>query len=251
MSYLLDLIVLLILAGFTMRACRRGVMKTLITFAVFLISFLMTMLVSPLVSNMILKNQKFMNDVTQRVAVTLNLEEKLEQLIEDQEAGLMTKKEEIEVDSFLDSVAKYVSVPKSVMKVAEKELNRLGPEAVKKELAGTVTYSISYSIAVSLVRSACFLGIYIVTFLLLRIVAGALNLVSRLPVLRGINKAAGAVMGLAEGLLVVWLADIVLFFVGVSGRGSILESTISGSILTSFLYTHNPILNILGSLFLK
>lgn len=47
--------------------------------------------------------------------------------------------------------------------------------------------------------------IFVALVILLRLAALAINLVLRLPVLSGVNTLGGALLGLLEGMMVVWL----------------------------------------------
>ena len=53
--------------------------------------------------------------------------------------------------------------------------------------------------------------VFSVTNILLRVVAGALNRIARLPVLSTANRTAGLFLGLAKGIGIVWI-----FFVAVT-----------------------------------
>ena len=69
--------------------------------------------------------------------------------------------------------------------------------------------AIAAAVARELVETFAFAILYILIFLalviLLRLAALAINLVLRLPVLSGVNTLGGALLGLLEGMMVVWL----------------------------------------------
>ena len=65
--------------------------------------------------------------------------------------------------------------------------------AVARELVETFAYAILYIL------------IFVALVLLLRLAALAINLVLRLPVLFSVNTFGGALLGLLEGMMVVWL----------------------------------------------
>lgn len=245
----LDIVILIILALFSVRAYKRGIMKTLITFLVVIVAFIMTTVVSPIICNSITSNAEFMESLTGMVEEKLELDKKIGEQIDLQTGGTAIATD-FDVEKLLDSVATYVSVPKQTLKMAKKELKNIAPEKLEKKLVHTISYSISYSIACSVVRGICFLVLYAVTFALLGVVAKTLNLVSRLPVIHGLNKFAGAVMGLLEGLLVIWLIDVVLFLAGFGESGSSIYKIIDGSLIGRMMYQNNPILNLISSIFI-
>ena len=69
--------------------------------------------------------------------------------------------------------------------------------------------AIAAAVARELVETFAFAILYILIFvalvILLRLAALAINLVLRLPVLSGVNTLGGALLGLLEGMMVVWL----------------------------------------------
>lgn len=68
-----------------------------------------------------------------------------------------------------------------------------------------------------------------------------LDLIARLPIICGLNQLAGAFLGLAQGLLILWIAGIVLKFFEAAPIGLILEQQIRASSWLSFLYQYNPL----------
>ena len=65
--------------------------------------------------------------------------------------------------------------------------------AVAEELAHTLVYAVLYILA------------FLILLLLLRLAARGVDLALKLPVLHGANALGGAAIGLAEGVLLVWL----------------------------------------------
>lgn len=55
------------------------------------------------------------------------------------------------------------------------------------------------------IRVIIFTVLFIVFYAFLHIIIVWLNLISRLPILYGLNKIAGAVLGLAEALIFIWV----------------------------------------------
>ncbi len=81
---------------------------------------------------------------------------------------------------------------------------------------------------------------------LIRGIIFALGIVTHLPILHGLNKTAGLVLGFAEGIVLVWL-----FFVAITvcastqTGGQLLKMTAQSSVL-SWLYRNNLLLHWLG-----
>ena len=60
-----------------------------------------------------------------------------------------------------------------------------------------------------------------------------------LPILYGLNKIAGAVLGLAEALIFIWVGALVLTLFSGSEIGKSMITQINGSIWLTWLYDHN------------
>lgn len=97
------------------------------------------------------------------------------------------------------------------------------PESVKKALGEnnnkqvyrylaveTFAEYIAEYLATMIVNGLSFLLSYIAASAAIRIAAHALDVMSRLPVINGVNHAAGAIVGIIKGVVVIWMALLVL-----------------------------------------
>ena len=75
-----------------------------------------------------------------------------------------------------------------------------------------------------------------------------LNLFTSLPVIHGMNQIAGAVLGLAEGLFLLWLGFLVLNLFQYTPFGSGLMEQLEATPWVYFLYRNNLLLHALGNL---
>ena len=66
-----------------------------------------------------------------------------------------------------------------------------------------------------------------------------IRVITRLPILYGLNKIAGAVLGLAEALIFIWVGALVLTLFSGSEIGKSMITQINGSIWLTWLYDHN------------
>lgn len=89
------------------------------------------------------------------------------------------------------------------------------------------------------IRVIIFTVLFTVFYASLHIVIVWLNLLSRLPIIYGLNKIAGAVLGLTEALIFVWIGCLVLTLFSGSPIGKSMIDQINGSIWLTWLYDHN------------
>jgi uncharacterized YccA/Bax inhibitor family protein len=69
--------------------------------------------------------------------------------------------------------------------------------------------------------------------------------VSRLPVIKEVNKSLGGIVGLAEGVLVLWVACLVLTAFAGTSIGQNLLAAISDNGILNFIYSNNIIMKML------
>ena len=75
-----------------------------------------------------------------------------------------------------------------------------------------------------------------------------LDLIARLPILYGLNHIAGALLGFAQGLVLLWVAGFVLSLFSATPVGKMLEEQVYASTWLTFLYRYNLINLILGGI---
>lgn len=101
--------------------------------------------------------------------------------------------------------------------------------------ASYISHAVSEQIVILLAYFATFLAVFFV----LRVIVLLLNVLEHLPLLHGINKLAGLIFGLAEGLLAVWLLGLALTMAGTTGLGQSAARCISESSFLTAIYGNN------------
>ena len=108
---------------------------------------------------------------------------------------------------------------------------------------------ISEYLAQSVVNGISFLISFLLATLLVRMVSYALNVLSRLPVINGVNKAAGALIGIIKGVIFIWLAFLILTILCNTQAGKIGLEMIERDPFLSFLYDTDIFIRIFMSIF--
>lgn len=104
-------------------------------------------------------------------------------------------------------------------------------------------------LANKILNSVGFVILFAAVYVAMKLIVGWLDIISRLPILSGINKIAGAMMGGVQGLVFVWLACILITAFSGTSWGLMLSQQIEASKWLSYLYSHNFInLMVLGVL---
>ena len=103
--------------------------------------------------------------------------------------------------------------------------------------------AVSGYLADEILRWAAFLIALLLAGVLIRGIVVSLGIVSHLPILHGLNKTAGLLLGFAEGVVLVWIFFVVITVcASTSVGGQLLKMTAQSSIL-SWLYRNNLLLN--------
>lgn len=110
-------------------------------------------------------------------------------------------------------------------------------EAGIAQTAAQTAASAASAVAEQIAHGLLFVIGFLVVLLAWTLLSHALDLVARLPGLSGLNRAAGALLGLVKGLVVVYLAAWVLCDL----TGLISSETVSQTQLLRFLTAHSPL----------
>lgn len=188
MNWLL-VVVLVILAGYTIKGYRRGLLRVLFSVASLLITVLFVAWATPYVSDFLKENTQ----VYQKV------EAKCEKMVREDTQEKITEKKE-QNTGLLEQYG--ITLPKSV------EDKLFG--SVEKGTDGVLETSGVYKamaepLAQLAVDGMAFFFSLILCAIILHFIGGLLDIASELPVLKGINQILGLGAGLLYGLLIVWL----------------------------------------------
>ncbi|MDO4439287.1 MAG: CvpA family protein [Eubacteriales bacterium] len=97
----------------------------------------------------------------------------------------------------------------------------------------------------ALVKGISFLFLFILIFLIIRIVAAILNIFAKLPIIYGLNQLGGAAIGFIEAIFVIWIIMVfVSFFPGGELCGQIMKQIYTSDFLL-YIYKNNIIMRIL------
>lgn len=118
------------------------------------------------------------------------------------------------------------------------QLDAIGESAEQTiaETAADAASAVASTVADALAYRALFVVLFVIILVLWNILAHALDLVSKLPVLKSLNTAAGGALGLVEGCILLFLAAWVVNLLG----NIIPEEAVEQTYLLKFFMTANP-----------
>lgn len=94
-------------------------------------------------------------------------------------------------------------------------------------------------LADTIIRIFVFVLLFLIIFILLQVLVVWLDLIAKLPILSGLNKIAGAALGLAEGMIFVWIACLVFTLMSGTEAGLSIMRQVDASPWLSWIYDHN------------
>lgn len=229
---IIDIVVAAVLLGFAVYGGKRGLFRAL--------SGLLAVVVALVGAGIIAAT--FTTPVTKVVTPLIagHIEEKVENAMAVQSAGSGVQMSEADTED-----PSAIQDLLTILGLDDEVRSRLAEE-VQEKVRDTGA-SIAAAVVESMARSFIYGTLYILSFavllLLMKVLIGAMDLVLKLPLLRGLNTLGGAAVGLVEGALLLFLAVWVLRRLGVSFES---EALAEAHILR--IFTANTPLGVLSHL---
>ena len=93
-----------------------------------------------------------------------------------------------------------------------------------------------------ILRGIAFFVAFILVSIVLRLVVGLLDILTKLPVIKGVNHLLGGAAGLLQGLLIIWMLLFLVAIACTTRLGQTMLDCIGRSAFLTFLYQHNGLL---------
>ena len=183
------------------------------------------------------------------VANLLRSNEVVYQAVEDSVTKFIQKDDEAEneaVDAAPPSVQRSIIEEMELPEQLKDALLENNNSEVYEALGvSSFTHYVSRYLANSLINIISFFLLFAAVFGGLRVLTASLNVVSRLPIISGLNRLAGAVLGGAEGIFFVWIAALLITLFSATAIGELFLNQIESNIWLTWLYDHNMLGSIL------
>lgn len=220
MNFLVDIIILAIVALSIFIGYKRGLIKCAVNVLSFFIAILVVILLTTPISNLIIKNTKIDDNLKTTISENLNL-------------GNIDK-EDLKLD----------------------EDNSNSPEVVREhinkmmtDLTGNATNDIADALAenisVMIINIAVAIILFVVTKFALIFVKVLADIIGKIPLIKQFNKAGGIIYGIASGIVRVYLIlAIISIIVPLLANSSMIQA-INSSMIGSAMYNNNILLKII------
>ena len=229
---IIDIVVAAVLLGFAVYGGKRGLFRAL--------SGLLAVVVALVGAGIIAAT--FTTPVTKVVTPLIagHIEEKVENAMAVQSAGSGVQMPEADTED-----PSAIQDLWAILGLDDEVRSRLAEEVQEKvrDTGASIAAAVVESMARSLIYGTLYILSFAVLLLLMKVLIGAMDLVLKLPLLRGLNTLGGAAVGLVEGALLLFLAVWVLRRLGVSFES---EALAEAHILR--IFTANTPLGVLSHL---
>lgn len=225
MAYVLDILILAILAFCLWRGLKKGFIAAAFGILTFFIAAALSFMFYTSFSDFVVKTP-----VGQNVQASINesVYKSVSGLMIDEEQGMANTEDLIE----------NLKLPEFLRGPVYS-----GSEFLIRNTQQTAAQAVSASLSGMIMNIACGLLLFILLLIGLWILRIILELVFKLPLLHGINKLAGAVAGLINGMLISYLVLAVVGFVASLPAMDWIAQFTSPSFAYSYLYQNNIIMN--------
>ena len=227
----LGIAVLALIAAACIMGFRKGFVKEIVSVFFMLISFLLVWAVNPYVNT-------FVKEYT---PVYDTIQHKCHTLVSEQIANKKTLDKEEQ-----NQVMENMELP-DLLKNALVENNTA--ETYRYLAVSTFTEYISDSLAVMAVNGISFLISFVLSAAVIKLLGFILNVLTKLPVINGINKIAGAAVGGIKCIIFIWIAFLVLTLLCNTTLGQQGMALIQQDAFLNFLYSQNVFVKVFMSVF--
>lgn len=108
-----------------------------------------------------------------------------------------------------------------------------------------ISKCVAEKFAAIIVNAAVYLIIFALAVIALQIIIFLADIVSKLPGLNALNRCLGLVCGLVNGVIILWICCVVITIISGTETGAALMKTIYQNQFLNFIYSHNPLLELL------
>lgn len=229
--------VLGILAACALEGCYKGFVRSVFSLLAMVVTLVFVTVVTPHLTAYLEENTSWDDAITEKCLeyVRQKSAEKVQTQIEAQVQQQGETAEESGIflpEQWLDRLADSGS--DAVNDIIEQSGLQ---ETIAGELAHFIMAGISFFIALVFIS------------LVLHLIIRALDIVTRLPVIKHVNRTLGIVAGLFKGLLVIWVLMYLISLMCTSEFGMTLTDYIYRSRLLTLLYEHNVLMRVVMAVF--
>lgn len=246
---MLIVVILAILLAFAYWGYKKGLLKIAVSVISLIVSILLTTIIAPIITNTIKDNSTIDENLAQYFYETISSNESVQGYLKSNELANQT----VDTSSLNQIAGKVNEIVRQVgekFDLPESIVDALDDESSSEILKATAEYGntsvndiavhlVALSLSNIVFNALVYVVILIVLYLIFRLLLIFTNIIERIPFVDEANNALGLLLGLCEGVLVVWLLFIVITAMGNTTLGAQLLTEINDNSFLAFLYNNN------------
>ncbi|MDO4454082.1 MAG: CvpA family protein [Eubacteriales bacterium] len=225
---ILSIVILLVVLLFMVKGYRKGLVQMVASMTTLILTIFLVSIATPHISNA-LKTQ---------TPVYNMIEEKCEDFIKSGTDQISSKIEESE---WIENL----KIPEFLQEMIKENNNTVSYEKMNVDSFGEY---ISHFLATMILNVLSYIITFIAALILIKVIAGALGLLTHLPVIHSMNRILGAAMGLIQSLFLIWLFLLVVTLFGNTEWGDYIMKMINDSSVLTALYDANIYIGIFDNI---
>lgn len=209
----------------------KGFIRIVLSFAMTIISFVLAILLAGPFETFVRNSTPIYDKINRQMTEYVS-----EYVSKEMDMASEELQKEAIIDLKLPSVIKNKLIDGNTI---DEKLS-MGAESFSDYLAASLTDT--------LVEAFSVIILFICVKLILRIVVYLFDLISKLPLIHGVNKSLGGLIGFAEGILIIWAACILLTALSGTETGQQIFQAVSTNKILNFIYNNNLLLKLLSNM---
>ena len=221
-------VILVFIAYHIIDGLRRGFIRKVVSAVSLVVTLVLVTYLTPQITTFIQDN----------TSLHENLQEKCSNLFLNEEYN-----EDVKTDQVL--MIENMDLPENIKEMLLENNNTESYDVLA--VSGFHDYIGAY-LANMIINALAYLLSFLIVWTAIRAILLALDVVTKLPLLHGINRLAGGVLGLVYGIVLVWIAFLLVTILCNGDLGSQFFGLISENPFLLFLYNQNVIMKIVFGL---
>ena len=222
MAFIIDIIIIAVIALCTFLGYKKGLIKLAVGILGFFLAIIIALVLYTPISNFIINNTNVKDNIKNAISDTVK-----SYVIKEESAEGKEKQQESKVMvTYIDGIV-----------AKQKEMIVTG----EKELIDTV----SDNVAVNIIRIGVALAVFIISKLILIFINVFADLIGKLPIIKQFNKAGGTIYGDIQGILIVYIVFAIISLIAPMLNNTDFLEQINNSLIGNMVYNNNIILKLL------
>ena len=241
--------VIAVIAFNAFSGAKKGMIRLIFSLGVLVATILLTVMIAPLATGFVKDNTKIYQNIetaTYKSIVKNNTVSNAFIQIGKQDVQIDSSNPGSEITGITDQVVDTLALPASLRKEIQSKIDVEGFVADGMASAqDMVAKFISTQIATIIFNVIMFVVIFALIYIIMQIIIVAGDILSRLPVIRQVNKAGGMVLGAFKGLIVVWVFFIAITMFCDTEFAKTVFAYVNEDSFLAFIYNNNLILKLI------